>query len=254
MEISQDAAPPLLGSTLLASELKLDISRPCPVSSGNDTIDKAVLDGGFRYGEITSVAGANGTGKTLLAFQTIASHLIAYEVGEVALIATTDPPLARLRDILVTRLTQQDREPEFHQSGYVYQKQVPAVAPLEDIHSRVASLLERVRLCRVFDFPGVAEAIGEFNIRLEQSNGSEGIRTDGEGFEKAQAITDSEDEAESSLSPEFVDSAIGEPNTAKAQTTEHLPASMIVIDNIANVVGSLMTKSQAQGNFQVTPL
>ncbi|KAL8787902.1 MAG: hypothetical protein Q9213_001929 [Squamulea squamosa] len=248
METFQDAAPPLLGSTLLANEVKLDISRPRPVSSGNNTIDKAVLDGGIRYGEITSVAGANGTGKTLLAFQTIASHLIAYKVGEVALIATTDPPLARLRDILVSRLTRQHREPEFRQSGYVYHKQGPTVVPFEDIQSRVASLLERVRLCRVFDFPGVAEAIGEFSARLEENNGSDGHRTDRERLEKAHVIADSEDEAESSLSPELVDSAIGEPDMAKAKAMEHLPASMIVIDNIANVVGSLMTKSQAQGH------
>lgn len=62
----REPAPALLGSTLLANEEKLDLSRPSPLSSGLDTLDREALDGGFRYGEITAVAGANGTGKTLV--------------------------------------------------------------------------------------------------------------------------------------------------------------------------------------------
>ncbi len=40
--------------------------RPSFLSSGLDTLDREALDGGFRYGEITAVAGASGTGKTLV--------------------------------------------------------------------------------------------------------------------------------------------------------------------------------------------
>lgn len=56
----------LLGSTLLANEERLDMLRPSFLSSGLDTLDREALDGGFRYGEITAVAGASGTGKTLV--------------------------------------------------------------------------------------------------------------------------------------------------------------------------------------------
>ena len=57
-------APSLLASTLL-SAAKLQRNRvPLPASSGCAALDEQVLGGGFRYGEISSIAGASGTGKT----------------------------------------------------------------------------------------------------------------------------------------------------------------------------------------------
>ncbi|KAI4233194.1 MAG: hypothetical protein LQ349_004554 [Xanthoria aureola] len=243
-----EPAPPLLGSTLLANEERLDMLRPSPLSSGLDTLDREALDGGFRYGEITAVAGASGTGKTLLVFQAIASHLIASEEGEVALIATSEPPLARLRDILLRRLDQQKREPEFCQSGYVYQKQVRTGGPPQDVQSQMTSMLERVRLSRVFDFPGVAEAIGEFGARLDEEEKTRRNRVDAKGFEKARGTAEGEERAENSLSVEEDNNTITRTTAANPEAAEYLPASMIVIDNIANVVGSMMTKSQAHGH------
>ena len=61
-----EAAPAQLASVLLAAALSKDKSRPTPASSGLDGIDSLVLDGGFRYGEITSIAGASGMGKSLV--------------------------------------------------------------------------------------------------------------------------------------------------------------------------------------------
>lgn len=117
-------------------------------------------------------------------------------------------------------------------------------------------MLERVRLSRVFDFPGVAEAIGEFSARLDQveTNRRNGVASDGEGFERAREIANSEEKVEFSLPPEADDNAIKRTTTANPEASEHLPASMIVIDNIANVVGSMMTKSQAQGILEVVLL
>ena len=68
MSYPSQAAPPLLGSILLASAQAHEKARPKPASSGSATIDQNALDGGFRYGEITSIAGASGTGKTLVSF------------------------------------------------------------------------------------------------------------------------------------------------------------------------------------------
>ncbi|KAL8863566.1 MAG: hypothetical protein Q9178_000247 [Gyalolechia marmorata] len=217
MDNLHETAPALLGSTLLANEAKLDSLKPGP-----------------------------------LAFQVIASHLIAYEEGEVALIATTDPPLARLRDILVNRLARQERRPDFRQSGYVYQRQIPAVHSIGDIVTRVALMLERVRLSRVFDFPGVAEAIGEFGTRLEENDRIDRAISDGE-FERARRVVNNDDEAESSLSSDVDDKAIRNTTMAKAEAAESLPARMIVIDNIANVAGSMMNKNQSQGVFRLAP-
>ena len=66
MSTTPDAAPPLLGSNLLASAQAHEKTRPQPASSGSATIDQDALEGGFRYGEISSIAGASGTGKTLV--------------------------------------------------------------------------------------------------------------------------------------------------------------------------------------------
>ena len=62
-----DPAPPILGSTLLAAALARSRSHPAlpPLCTGYPSIDTA-LDGGLRFGEITSVAGASGMGKTLV--------------------------------------------------------------------------------------------------------------------------------------------------------------------------------------------
>ena len=61
-----EVAPALLGSTLLAAAETHEKLRPAPASSGSAVIDDMALEGGFRYGEITAIAGATGTGKTLV--------------------------------------------------------------------------------------------------------------------------------------------------------------------------------------------
>jgi len=59
-------APPQLGSTLLAIAQVHAKQMPTPASSGCAAIDEVSLEGGYRYGEITSIAGDTGTGKTLV--------------------------------------------------------------------------------------------------------------------------------------------------------------------------------------------
>ena len=63
MDNSQ-GAPGLLASTLLsAAKLQAKNVLP-PVSSGCAVIDEQALNGGFRHGEIISIAGASSSGKT----------------------------------------------------------------------------------------------------------------------------------------------------------------------------------------------
>ena len=66
MNAPAEVAPALLGSTLLVAAESHERLRPRPASSGSAVVDEAALDGGFRYGEITALAGATGTGKTLV--------------------------------------------------------------------------------------------------------------------------------------------------------------------------------------------
>ncbi|KAI4122773.1 MAG: hypothetical protein LQ338_005613 [Usnochroma carphineum] len=245
----QEDTPAFLGSTLLANEERLESLTPPPVSCGHRDIDIETLDGGFRYGEVTSIAGVSGTGKTTLAFQAIASHLIQHEKGEVALIATTDPPLARLRDTLISRLARGDQGSAFEEPGYVYKKQPDVRRPDQDTIECVSMMLERVRISRAFDFPGVAEALSEFSASLEEKDPRNGDQADRDQTRRAQSIADSEDEHFEDLLADFEPEKAESANSTEDRTSTLIspPASMVVIDNIANVIGSMMTKSQVQG-------
>lgn len=66
MSVAAQPAPALIAFNLLAVEKAHDSTRPAPASSGSAALDELALSGGFRYGEITSIAGAIGTGKTLV--------------------------------------------------------------------------------------------------------------------------------------------------------------------------------------------
>ena len=71
MSVTALPAPPLLGSNILAAARAHENTRPTPASSGSVALDEGALSGGFRYGEITSIAGASGTGKTLVSLNKV---------------------------------------------------------------------------------------------------------------------------------------------------------------------------------------
>ncbi|KAL8784082.1 MAG: hypothetical protein Q9195_009191 [Heterodermia aff. obscurata] len=173
MEAQLQAPTPLLGSSLHSAALSRVIHIPERLSSGSASIDDQALEGGFRYGEITSIAGAHGTGKTTvpqLAFHAIASYLLSSPKGEVAFIDTssTFSPV-RLRDVLALRLRVQRQRTTFQQSGYVYTKQPAGSEPVaEELVEEATSMLDRVKLMRVFDVAGLVEAVGEITESCEQ--------------------------------------------------------------------------------------
>ncbi|KAI4185074.1 MAG: hypothetical protein L6R41_004343 [Letrouitia leprolyta] len=108
------------------------------------------------------------------------------------------------------------------------------------------SILERVQLCRVFDFPGVAEAVTEFGAKLESEHTSDGAEMIVKRHESVGHIEDGGDEAEGETSPETDQETHVQMDAASGQAMRpgRLRAHMIVIDNMANVVGSMMAKSQ----------
>lgn len=171
---------------------------------------------------------------------------MAHDTGQVALIATTELSLARLRDVLVDRITNQDHGSEYHQSGYVYRRQFFAKQSNREISESVMSMLERVQVCRVFDFPGIAEAVTEFGAKLEIEHANAQSEIIVKKCESGRHIVDSEDDAECESSPE----TDGEKHVERDATSGQ--ANMIVIDNMANVVGSMLAKSQVQGHAILT--
>ncbi|KAL2055919.1 hypothetical protein ABVK25_003561 [Lepraria finkii] len=246
MSEAAQAAAPLLASNLLTSAKAHENSRPAPASSGSAVIDEEALSGGFRYGEITSIAGASATGKSLLAYHATASHLLAFPRGEAAFIDTTGSfsPF-RLRDVLVFRLEAKFQRESYQQSGYVYEK-----APLNAKEAKkryvdeATAMLDRVKVMRVFDLAGVIEAVGEVG---------EMRRSESQVAEKAEAVATrrSRDEiGDSEEEPDEEDDVAAKPAAAEGGQevdSQGGQVGIIVIDTMTNVASSLMSTSQTQG-------
>ncbi|KAL9117765.1 MAG: hypothetical protein Q9187_005694 [Circinaria calcarea] len=246
-----EPAPPILGSALLSSTIQ-NQSRaptPAPLSIGHAQIDIA-LRGGFRYGEITSIAGASGMGKTLVFpfRQPIRRHLLEHDGSEVALIDTTGSfsPL-RLRDVVSLRLSQRSEGESDRHSEHVYEKlSVHSGIDLMDKANQMAlKMLDRVKVMRVFDFAGVVEAIGEVGEMWEKVD-MDVDRTKA-AFRPGDEIPNSQDSDDS----EEYDGSEDMSNRLPTATAPGI--GMIVLDNIANPISSIMAKSQLQAQALLIP-
>ena len=274
MDESIESAPAMLGSNLLSAAITRLKEKPLPASSGCSGLDASVLDKGFRYGEITSIAGASGTGKSLVslnnsllenslmtidqvALNAIASHLLNQENDDVAFIDTTGSfsPL-HLREVVTYRLLNPSKHVKYRQSGYVYAKvQLKVETETEDaIQDKAAGMLDRVKIMRVFDFAGVVEAVGEIGEvwdTYQRNLGPLNELLPRRSFEEYAEIVDSQDDGDEEVNDN--EQGAGERSTLAVIATDECQAlrparvGMIVIDNISNIVGSTMSRSQAQG-------
>ena len=96
------------------------------------------------------------------------------------------------------------------------------------------TMLDRVKVMRIFDFAGVIEAVGELSEMREDIP-----RVSGEAPRKTKdEIGDSEEE---------LDEDEDEDPPAEQVSKDVGQVGLIVVDSITNVVGSLVAKSQTQG-------
>ena len=187
-----------------------------------------------------------------ITLHTAARHLTAYEQSEVAVIDTmgTFSPL-RLRNVIFHHISKSPASASYLESGYVYEKvSANAIAESsESLREKATGMLDRVNVMRVFDFPGVIEAIGEVSERCGEyerprSNGIErraGRRSAGETCGTSD-VGDGQGEAEE----------LGD-NTGKSIGSPALgDIGMIIIDNISNVVSSMMSKNQTSAQALLT--
>ena len=294
MQTIAEAAPALLASNLLAAARAHENSKLRPASSGSAVVDEEALSGGFRYGEITSIAGASGTGKTLvslacsyieicsrscrlylvmpqprllntnlllspacvalcantddmhpqLAYHAISSHLLAFPLGEVAFIDTTGSfsPL-RLRNVLAFRLEAKQQQQSYQQSGYMYVKAPSNARDAQQAFvNEATAMLDRVKVMRVFDFAGLIEAVGEVGEMRERASQTSVNAPSVPAGRMRDEVGDSEEEVEED------DDAPGSPAAMEGGSdAQKGQVVIIVIDTITNVVSSLMSKSQTQG-------
>ena len=232
------AAPPYIASALVKLA---NFTRPCTqASSGSFAIDDFALEGGYRYGEITSIAGPKGTGKTLLGYHAIASHLLIEgesredlerrRIGnEVALIDTTGGFSAiRLRDVLIFRLRARWQRQRDFQDGQRREEK-------EEFKQEATEMLGRVRVMRVFDLIGILEALGEIGEKAVEGKG----RRQGK---RKREVVDSEDEDQDG---DDVDERRRSDDCQN--TSNQSSAGLILIDNMANVTSSVVSRSLIQG-------
>lgn len=196
----------------------------------------------------------------------MASHLLAPsspnatgETGDVVIIDTNGSfsPL-RLRDVFVYRLrARAQREAVLRQSGYVYQNPGPSERVPEDgLMAEATKFLDRVRVMRVFDLAGVAEAVGEVSEIMDRSR-SPRVEGPQEGLtpprRRSAEVEDSEEEldAEDECRVEVTGNADTRMTFPGAS---EVPIGMVIIDTIANVVSSLVNKSQTQGQALLVSL
>ncbi len=121
---------------------------------------------------------------------------------------------------------------------------------------RATSMLDRVKVMRVFDFAGVVEAIGEVGEMWEAVLRAREDANEREAHSKqaTKGIVDSEDEAEEMLDdlPCPAKSSLEE-NVSSPTTDGAGQIGVIVIDTITNIVSTMMSKSQIPGTTPQRP-
>ena len=169
-----------------------------------------------------------------LVYHATASHLLAFPLGEVALIDSSGSfsPL-RLRDVLVFRLEAKYQRESYQQSGYMYEKTQPKATDVQQgFIDQATIMLDRVKVMRVFDFAGVIEAVSELSDMRERTSQMTGKAPD----QTRNEVDDSEEELdEDDKAPENL------------SFEENGQIGLIAIDSITNVVNSVMSRSQTQG-------
>ena len=216
-------------------------------SCGSVLLDEVVLGGGFRYGELTSIAGASGTGKSTMAYHAVASHLLRNECDEVAFVdANGSFSAERLRDVITLHL-RSEQPKGFKQAGYMY-KESPPKTPLDHNEAllKASLMLDRVRLLSTFSISGVVEAVGEIREALEkfkeawESTSLRGIDC---------GITHSEDEQDlkKGLEMELTNRKARDAVKGVGQIR------MLIVDTVAAVANPLLAKDYIQGNMPPSP-
>lgn len=184
-----------------------------------------------------------------LGYHAIASHLLEHKLGEVAFIDTTGSfsPL-RLRKVLAYRLEAKVQHNSYQESGYMYEKRTSVLEKSKEaMVEEATSMLDRVKVMRVFDFAGVVEAISEVNELMEvRTRNLAKLRVVAIARRKEE-IGDSEDE----LDEDGDEEPQSEPHRGSVSLDDLQgtsgPIGMIIVDTITNVVSAMMVKSQVQG-------
>ena len=134
----------------------------------------------------------------------------------------------------------------------MYEKVSPKPEAVEqETTEKATSMLDRVKVMRVFDFAGVVEAIGEVGEMWEAvSRAREGAKEREAPSNKAtEGIADSEDEIEEMLDDFPNQESLSSETPLLIPSNQTGQSGVIVVDTSTNVVSAMMSKSQVQGKL-----
>ena len=152
----------------------------------------------------------------------------------------------RLRDIIASRLSA--REDTGRDQSMARKDSHKAVVEYRESGIEAATnMLDRVRVMRVFDLTGVLEATSEI-IEIWEAYERKKVESRQRSRRMERGIASSQDEEDEDMGGLLTESEDDEcePDLDGGCIT------MIIIDNIANVVNAELSKSQVQGKLQST--
>lgn len=156
----------------------------------------------------------------------------------------------RLRNALAYRIEARIQRNSYQESGYMYEKRTSALeSSREALIEKATSMLDRVKVMRVFDFAGVVEAISEVKDMMEETAQKAKKPKVVANRRRRDEVGDSEEELD-----EEDDELQAEPRRESVTLGNHQGSGphngtigMVIIDTITNVVSAMMVKSQIQG-------
>lgn len=150
----------------------------------------------------------------------------------------------RLRDVIAFRLQAKLERERYQQSGYVYERVPDGDRTMEAILDEATSMLDRVKVMRVFDFAGIVEAVGEVAQMIEAAQREGEEKGAGVSSVRKDEVGDSEEELdEDEASPDKHTSGGGNEGTGR----KVVQVGMLILDTISAAVGPVLSKSQIQG-------
>lgn len=168
-----------------------------------------------------------------------------------ALVDTTGSfsPL-RLRNVVVSRILERSQKSVDQQSGYVYEQSLAGSTVSDQvIVDEATSLLDHVKVMRVFDFAGVVEAVSEIGQIWEKGDHNVDHHPEAESQRGNKIIDDSEGDdvsCENDNENNASSKARGENCDEQPKDRSHC-ISMVIIDTITNVASSMIQRNQTQG-------
>ena len=157
--------------------------------------------------------------------------------------------------MLAARLRDKRQSITYQEAGYVYEKRSSIQPPMEeDLIAEATSILDRVKVMRIFDVAGLVEAVGEI---AELCDSVADIATQKEVLKETGPKVVVDSEAESEEDDEAAPDDLGTKGHEYSSRTENDGSlsvtggeiSMLVIDTITTIFSPLLTKSQVQGRL-----